>query len=212
MIKCISKFKILLLSIGFMFTGTSMMAQSSLTLDASQVISTFKFTDSEGSKDKSYSASYSGAYSVGYRNATDFGLIIRASIGMHKAGATLMYDSANYMWTLQYADAKLGVGYIYNGDRFSPYLTVSSYLGFLLKANQTLNNQDFDIKKSKSLTNIDQGILISSGVQITLSDDISAYTEFSYRMGLKNIETNDNGQKATNIAYALTLGLAFTIK
>jgi len=206
------KYKILLLSMGcFIFIKTSI-AQSSMAIDASQVLSNFKFTDSEGNQDKSYSGNYSGAYSLGYRYASEGGLLIRTSIGMRKGGATLVFDGANYSWTLQYAELKLGGGYMFGQGRFKPYLSVSGYIGYLLKANQRVNNEDFDIINTQSLQKIDYGIIGSPGVQITLSDEISAYTQFSYLMGLQNIETDDNGQKASNVAYMLTLGIAFSIQ
>ncbi|MBN4051186.1 outer membrane beta-barrel protein [bacterium AH-315-M05] len=206
------KFKILLLSIGcFIFIKASI-AQSSMTIDASQVFSNFKFTDSEGNQDKSYSGNYSGAYSLGYRYASEGGLLIRTSIGMRKGGATLVFDDANYNWTLQYAEFKLGGGYMYGDGLFKPHLTVAGYFGYLLKANQRVNNEDFDIINLESIQKIDYGVIGSLGTQITISDEISAYTEFSYLMGLQNIETDDNGQKASNVAYMLTLGLAFSIQ
>lgn len=206
----IPKSTILWFSLVFMIIKTSVMAQSSFTLDASQMLTNFKFIDSMGVQDKSYSGNYSGAYSIGYRYSSAGGFLFRAGIGMRKAGATLVYDATNYSWDLQYADVKLGIGYKYDAGRIQPYLTVSPYYAFLLKANQRINNEDFDIKNSKSLQKTDYGIFISPGTQIRISDDIAAYAEFSYLMGLQNIET-DAGQKGYNTAYALTVGVAFTI-
>ena len=56
----------------------------------------------------------------------------------------MVYDGYNYLWDLQYTDIKLGGGYIYNAGRLKPYLSVSGYFAYLLKANQTINNQNFD--------------------------------------------------------------------
>lgn len=185
-------------------------AQSSITLEASQVVSTFKFTDSAGVQDKSYAPIYTGAYGLGYRYASEGGLLIRAGLGMRKAGATMVYDHINYAWNLQYADVKVGVGYMYNKKRFKPYVTASFYYALLLKANQSLNNESFDIKDSKSLKTNDYGVFITPGLQFKASDAISVYTEFNYMMGLQNLETG-NGQKSYNRAYSLSLGVAFTI-
>jgi hypothetical protein len=206
------KSKILLLLLGFMCINASLMAQSSLTLDASQQFSTFKFTDSQGSQDKNYSGSYSGAYSIGYRHGGELGgLLVRASIGMRKAGATMVYDDTNYMWDLQYADVKAGIGYMLFAERLQPYITASPYFAYLLKANQLINNENFDLLESGSLKSSDYGVFVTPGVQITLSDSFSVYIEFNYMMGLQNIETGNNEQKAYNHAYALTLGASFNI-
>lgn len=211
----ISKLKVLLFVFGFLST-TAAMAQSSLTIDASQLYSNFKFVDSQGVTDTSYLPTYTGAYSIGYQFATDGGFLLRTKIGMRNAGATMIYDDANYMWDLQYADAKLGLGYLFDAGMFKPYLTVSGYYAYLLKANQTQGSMNYDMVKGGELQRTDYGVIGSPGVQVNLSDYVSVYTEFSYLMGLRNIETHaiegaDAIQEGYNRAYSLTLGLAFTI-
>lgn len=205
-------FRITLLLIGAFFIHSSGRAQSSLNVDASQLFSSFRFTDSQGNElNNEYSGIYTGAYSVNYRLGLESGLQFLGGLGMRKAGATLVYDEINYLWNLQYADAKLGVGYMMKKERFSPYLNVSGYFAYLLKANQSLNNENFDILKSKSINDKDYGVFLTPGVLVTLSDAISSYLEFNYMRGLSNIENNDSGQKAYNAAMGLTLGVSFTI-
>lgn len=211
----ISKLKVFLFVLGFI-SATTAMAQSSLTIDASQLSSNFKFVDSQGITDTSYLPTYTGAYSIGYQFATDGGIMVRTKIGMRSAGATMIYDDANYLWDLQYADAKLGVGYLFDLGMFKPYLTVSGYYAYLLKANQTQGSMNYDMIKAGEIQRSDYGFTASPGVQVNLSDYVSVYSEFSYLMGLKNIETQqlegvDAIQEGYNRAYSLTLGLAFTI-
>lgn len=211
----ISKVKVFLFVLGFI-SATTAMAQSSLTIDASQLSSNFKFVDTQGTTDTSYLPTYTGAYSIGYQFATDGGFLVRTKIGMRNAGATMIYDDANYLWDLQYADAKLGLGYLFDIGMFKPYLTVSGYYAYLLKANQIQGSMNYDMIKAGEVQRSDYGVLASPGVQVTLSDYISVYSEFSYLMGLKNIETQqlegvDAVQEGYNRAYSLTLGLAFTI-
>jgi len=204
------KIKILWLLLGFISYVTTVNAQSSLTLEASQLYASFKFTDSQGSSlNSEYSGIFTGAYGVGYRFVTDGGLMLNAGVGMRKAGATLVYDEMNYMWDLQYANARLGIGYMLKIDRISPYLNVSGYYAYMLRGFQTINNEDFNIKDSELLNKTDYGIFIIPGVQFTLSDAVSTFLEFNYLMGLKNLE-KDESQKATNFAYGLTLGLSFS--
>ncbi|WP_152425054.1 hypothetical protein [Nafulsella turpanensis] len=209
------KLKVLLFMFGLM-SATTTMAQSSLTLDASQLSSNFKFINSEGEADSEYNPTYTGAYSLGYQYATEGGFIARANVGMRNAGATMVYDDANYLWDLQYADAKLGAGYRYNPGRFSPYLIVSAYYAYLLKGNQVQGTSNHDLIKAGELQRRDYGVVVNPGVELSLSEYISVYTEFSYLMGLQNIEAKpvegaDAVQQGYNRAFALTLGLAFTI-
>ena len=184
----------------------------SLTIDASQVFTIFRFIDSDGVKDKEYTSNVSGAYSLGFLYKFDnIGLIIHPRLGMRKAGATLVYDNSNYMWDMQYADFRLGLGYQFDLGMFNPYIKIAPYAAYLLKANQVLNNENFDLKENGELKTMDFGLVALPGVHATLSDVISAYAEFNYLYGLGNIETSSSGQKGYNKAMAVTLGLAFTI-
>ena len=190
---------------------TVVKAQSSLTVDASQLYSTFKFVDSDNTvSSDEYKGIFTGAYGFGYRYAFENGLTLHSGIGMRTGGASLVIDESNYSWRLQYGEYKLGAGYLYDMGRFSPYFNVSGYLGYMIRGYQTLNNEDFNIIESDLLNRVDYGVMFSPGCQVKLSDFISAYGQFSYLWGLQNIE-NDENQESGNRAYMLTLGLAFSI-
>lgn len=207
------KIKTLWLSLGFILIATSMTAQSGITIDASQVFSTFKFKDSQGNQVKDYSHKIGSSFNVGYISRYNSGLLFRASIGTSKAGATMMYDSTNYSWDLQYIGLKAGIGYIFNKDgRLKPYLTVSPYFSYLMEGSQSLNNQNLDIIKMKSLKRSDYGIYIAPGFQIKLSDSFALYAEYNYMMGLKNIENSSDGQKTYNRANTFSLGTVIALK
>lgn len=202
----------LLLVVGLLGTSNSVSAQPGITVDASQLITNFKFTGSEGNIDDSYKPIFAGAYTVGFSYELEFGMFFNIGAGMRKAGATMVYDAANYQWGLQYAHVKLGIGYGYDLGILKPYLGVSGYYGYLLKAQQTVNNEDFDILDSESVKKDDYGMYFSPGIKFSVSDAISVYTEYSYLMGLNNIETEDSGQEAKIISHVITFGLAFTFE
>ncbi len=192
-------------------------AQTGITIDASQQITTFDFVDSNGTTDDTYLPIYSGAYNVGYTHFLDLGIYFTAKAGMRNAGATMAYDATNLRWDFQYGQGSLGVGYAHKMGRISPYLGISGYYAKLLKANQQINdpmreNKDYDIIDSGLISDNDFGLYITPGVRIAASEFISVYTEFGYLMGMQNIETGTSDQEAYNTGYALTLGLSFTIK
>lgn len=200
-----------LLLVCFIAVSTVVNAQSAFTIDASQLYTSFKFTDTEGNQlNNEYSGIYTGSYGIGYRYTMDFGLIIRPGVGMRSGGASLVYDDMNYSWKLQYADAKLGVGYVYKLKGINPYFIASGYYAYLLRGTQVLNNEDFNITQSGLLNRTDYGVVFNPGVEMIFSDYVSGYVELSYLMGLCNVET-DEGQNATNYAYGATLGVSFTI-
>jgi len=198
--------------LGLMSFVISANAQSKITVNSSLMYTNFSFKDSQGAKDTSYTGAFSQAFHVGYRymNARG-GLLIRADLGMRNANATIFYDNSNYIWDLQYLDLKAGAGYLYSFGSIGAYMTLSPYFGYLLKGNQVLNNENFDIKKTQSLSNIDYGFFVSPGAQFNISENISFYTEFSYMMGLQNLETGETGQITKNYAFALTAGVTFSL-
>ena len=150
---------------GFIAFNSTVSAQQGLTIDASQLYSSFKFNDTQDIKlNSEYPGIYTSAYSVGYRYLIDNGLMFRGGLGMRNAGASLVYDDINYSWKLQYADVKLGVGYAYKINKFSPYFVANGYFGYLLRGFQTLNNEDFNITESDILNKTDYGLILSPGV------------------------------------------------
>ena len=114
-------FKVLMFSFSFLLLQTSLKAQpGNFTIEASQVFSSFRYKDSEGTADKDYEVKIAGAYSLGYQHKFGNGILLHPEIGMRNAGATLVYDDINYSWDLQYADIKLGAGYMYNLFKSKP--------------------------------------------------------------------------------------------
>lgn len=221
----------LLMAIFILFLGTAeTKGQSRLFVNASQQITNFRFAGSEGVMDRDYQPVYNGAYSFGYAYEFDFGLFLRASTGMRKAGATLVYDAANYEWDLQYLNTVIGAGYQLELGTFAPYIAISGYYGYLLKAHQRVNNEDFDIIDSQALIRHDAGIILSPGVNINISETFRIFAELSFSRGLQNVEAESEAkttlkyllstreliegvsdQVSTNIAIMFTVGLSFAL-
>jgi hypothetical protein len=191
--------------------------QSYLNLEAAQVFSTFKFTyklNESNTKSTSgnplYSQINSAAFGLGYSCIGKKGMIIIGSLGFRKAGASLVYKKINYLWNLQYIDAKIGVGYQYNKWRLKPYSVLSPYYAYLLNAKQSVGLSYYDIKASRSLKGYDFGLFINVGIKAALSQYILLYAEYNYNLGLKNLETAQ-GQYLYNRGFSIKLGLAFSI-
>ena len=135
---------------------------------------------------------------------------MRVNLGMRKGGATLLYNNSNIAWSLQYCDLRLGGGYEIDKWRIKPYVSAAPYCSVLLKAYQNVDGLSYDIKKDGSVKSYDAGVLIVPGVKAYISEYFSIYSEFSYLLGLQNLETS-SGQKLNNRGFFLTLGLAATI-
>jgi hypothetical protein len=189
----------------------SLYGQSKIIIEGAQIYSTFKFIDANGNYlSNEYLGKFTNAYNIGYSYKFDFGLFVRPAIGMRNTGAEMVYDNMNYSWQLQYASAKLGIGYMFDFEKVKPYLMISGYFAYLVNGNQIVNNEHFNIIQNNLLKTIDYGIIASPGLEVKISNEISTYFEFDYLMGLNNIEINQS-QKTTNISYCLTLGLSFAL-
>ncbi|MES2287855.1 MAG: outer membrane beta-barrel protein [Bacteroidota bacterium] len=184
-------------------------AQSNVTFDAGQVFSTFKYTDAQGEEEKDFSNNISGCFSLGYQYVLNNGLFIRANAGMRKAGASIVFDETNVKWNIQYADANLGLGYMLNKWRLKPYFSVSPYFGYMLKADQTIGPDTYDIMQNKSIKTTDYGLFFSPGFKIALSNLVSFYAEYKYILGLQNLEKSD--QKSFNRGFSINLGVSVAI-
>ena len=187
------------------------MAQSTITFDAGQLFSTYKYTDSQG-EIKDFSQNISGCFSLGYHYTTSSGLFFRVGLGMRKGGASLEYNEMNVEWNIQYADVNAGVGYILNKWRVKPYLSVSPYYAYALKGEQTMGQDKYDILKNKTMSPTDYGVYAVPGLKVDLSNTISFYAEYRQLFGLQNLETaSGSGQKTYNRGFSINLGVAVSI-
>src|SRR5688572_6397641 len=100
-------------------------SQSFLTLDGSQVFSNFRFINSAGETEGSFAPVSSGGYSIGFRHNKSSGLFFRMNIAMREAGSSLISNSDEVSWNLQYGDLRLGIGLELNKWRVKPYLSVA---------------------------------------------------------------------------------------
>lgn len=191
---------------------SSIAQESSFTIEASQLTSTFKFVDSDNNKlNSDYQSIFTGAYGIGYRNILDNNIMLKAGLGKRNSGANYVYDNTNYSWRLEYAELKVGGGYRLERRVFSPYAVINAYYGHLLRGTQVLNNEEFNITESSILEKSDFGLIGNIGVNFKISSFISAYAEGLYLFGLSNIE-KDSGQTTSNRSLGITLGLAFNLK
>lgn len=185
-------------------------AQSVVTFDVSQVFSTFRFIDSDGNKDDDYSSNIVNAYNLGYQFSEKNGLMYGVNIGLRKAGASKEINDINFNWNLQYAEAKIGIGYMLKKWRFRPYILLSPYYGGLLKGSQVIDEKSYDVMKGNYVAKSDYGLITSIGLNVRLSKHLSAYSCYNHIYGIKNIETTAS-QHLFNRGFSLSLGIALTI-
>jgi hypothetical protein len=184
-------------------------AQSLLTVDGHQAFTSFKFVNSEGVTDKNFSSQSGGGYSLGFR-VLKKGFFLRLNAGMRKAGSRVTYNLDEISWQLQYCDFRAGAGYEFDKWRIKPYFSAAPYYAIMLKASQQMDGLSYDLKLNKAIKTTDYGVFVIPGVRASLSELISIYSEYSYLIGLQNIET-DTDQKLYNTGFMISIGFAATI-
>ncbi len=199
----------LIVLIAFIALFKPAFAQSNVTFDAGQVFSTYKYSDSLGDE-KSFSRNITGCFSIGYQYIIDNGVFIRVNAGMRKGGASLIYNDLKVSWQVQYADANLGVGYMYSKWRIKPYFSVSPYYAMMLKAEQTIGQDNYDIKENKSMAASDFGLYLSPGCKVSLTNSVSCFFEYREIIGLQNLE-NTGGQKSYNRGSSINIGVSIAL-
>ena len=205
------KIKHLLLGAGILAGSFMLRAQSSLTIEAAQNITNFRFENSSGEKDKTYLANYSGGYALGYKYALENGMFFTGKLGMRQAGANYEFDAISYAWDFKYFETRLGIGYNYSFGKFGAHISVSPYFGYMLRGIQRLNNEDFNLKNSGEIKKSDIGLFISPGANYSVNDNISVNIDLNNMFGLTDFEIDDT-QKSKNTLFGLSLGLSFLIQ
>lgn len=185
-------------------------SQSYVNVEIKQVFSTFKYFDSQGTEDKTYSHKVVNAYGLGFQHTSQNGFFVRATVGLHKAGATLGYHNIKYIWSLQYTNIYAGIGFQFTKWRLKPYIALMPYYAYLLDASQTVNSDNYDIKANKAIKSSDFGGFIDSGFNIILTKYLSVYAEYNYIFGLNNIEFAQEEQ-LYNRGFSLNFGVALNI-
>jgi len=191
------------------FASSSLKAQfSSVALEASQNVTDFYFTDSNGNRDRNYSPLLSFGYTLGYQYDMSNGIMLGGKLGYRKAGATYVFDAINYSWDMDYIEFRINFGYSYSFRKWGFHAKVQPYAAYLVRANQTLNNEDYNIKTSGDIKVYDFGFFVSPGFSYGISEMFRVHLEYNYMLGLANIETNES-QTSNNTLMGVTLGFSF---
>lgn len=191
-------------------------AQSFIKIEGAQVFSTFKFSAKTNTEDKNstgkqaYSRTPVSAFSLLMERTVYNGFFISGGVGMRKAGSALTFHNVNYLWEMQYFDAKVGLGYQFDKWRIKPYAAILPYYAYLLNAKQSIGPHSYDIKAAKTVKSFDLGLFLGLGLNATISKQISIFTEYNYILGLKNIETTSD-QYLFNRGFSIKLGVSLNI-
>ncbi|MFH1119826.1 MAG: SH3 domain-containing protein [Bacteroidota bacterium] len=188
--------------------------QDNFSVNFGQTFARFKYADSKGNADENMSAAIGNAYALNYNKTGSNGLFIRPELGYKKYGAQSSIDDLLLNWSLQYLDLNFGAGYRGTDMKFNPVIGGSLYASFLLKADQTVGRNIYNLKENDDINKMDFGMNLIAGVNYSFSETASILLECRYAIGLRQLEPNQvstQTQDMKNRAFSLHFGLAFDI-
>lgn len=200
------KLLLLIVLIGF----TKVYSQDQVGIFFSQNYSTFRFIDSDNNKeDLDYTIGF--GYGILYQKALRDHLYIRTDLFYNKLGATQQIDIDKLDWDLHYAGLDAAFGYTFSFGRIKPFGNIGLYYSYLLKADQSIGTQYFDLLKEEVLNTSDFGLKVSIGTAFQYSDNGSVFISLNEDWGFKELEKSNDTQNMYNRNFSIQLGLHFSI-
>lgn len=193
-------------------------AQDMASVNFGQVYSSFRFKDSQGNADQNMSFVVKNSYGFAYERILYKGWFIRPELGYKNFGAQSSVQNTNLNWDLHYLDLSLGGGYIFDIKPVKPYIGTNFYLSYLLKGQQIVGSNAYDVKDQKSISSFDCGINLFTGLRYDIVENTSVFIECRWMNGLYQLDKNINGgskelfNTATSFHLGVILGLNKPIK
>ena len=184
--------------------------QSSISIEYAQNFTSFRYVDQTGTKSDNMQYNFSDGLNIGYRYLIENGVFFSGSFGLRQGGASYVYDDFNYRWDLNYAESRLGLGYMYNLGDVSVHISTQGYAGYLYKAEQRLHQLTRNILTEGSMKEWDFGLFFTPGIAYDINDKVQVKLNANYMLGLYNIET-DVDQSTKNSLIGSAIGFNFKL-
>lgn len=193
-----------------LFLATNCFSQDYLSVNYSQIYSSFNFTSSSGQLDKAITTELNKGYAANYQYQFRNGFFFRGELGYKEFGALASYNYLKLSWNFNYLDVNAGGGYIFDNYKFKPYAGISFYGSHLSGANLTIGGNYYDMLQNDStkIKNNDFGINGFIGGIFPLTDITSIYLEITETKGFNQLEPSLN-EKLYNTAFSFRLGVKF---
>lgn len=189
-----------------------MKSQNKIGVSFGQMYSTFRFKDSEGNiEDLKYTIKY--GYGVTWQQEIIESLFTEGSLSYNGKGATSTLGVQKLDWALHYVNAAVSAGYKMKIGRLSPHGGAGLYYGRLLKAEQFIGSDYFDLVETDYIKKSDFGANIFAGIGYDYSDNGSVFVRLNETIGLLQLEKDETAtQRMFNRTFSIQLGLFFTIQ
>jgi hypothetical protein len=187
-------------------------AQSKVGVFFNQNFSTFRYKDSNGKiEDLDYTIKY--GYGLSFQKVLGKKLFLEGFLSYNQKGANSLLDLEKLDWSFHYANLGINAGYKLPLGRISPLGGVGLYIGRLMKADQFIGSDYYDLLKAGGIKKNDFGANFFIGLEYEYSQDGSVFIRFDETVGLLQLETDETvSQKMFNRTFSIQIGLIFSIK
>lgn len=186
--------------------------QNNIGVSFSQTYSTFRFKDSDGEKeDLKYTIKY--GYGLTWQQEIMENLFAEGSLTYNCKGATSTLGVQKLDWSLHYVNVSANIGYKMILGRLTPHGGAGLYYGRLLKAEQFIGSDYFDLIETDYIRKSDFGANIFAGIGYDYSDNGSVFVRLNETIGLLQLEKDEQStQRMFNRTFSIQVGLYFSIQ
>ena len=187
-------------------------SQNKIGVSFGQMYSTFRFKDSEGNiEDLKYTIKY--GYGVTWQQEILESLFVEGSLSYYGKGATSTLGVQKLDWSLHYVNVSINAVYKMTIGRLTPHGGAGLYYGRLLKAEQFIGSDYFDLIETDYIRKSDFGANLFAGIGYDYSDYGSVFVRLNETIGLLQLEKDETAtQRMFNRTFSIQLGLFFTIQ
>ncbi len=199
--------------IGFLMilSGLWVYGQEQVGLYFSHNFSTFRFLDNEGEKED-LKFTIKNGYGFIFQKQFGSNVFAEGLLAYNNKGANSQIGNFKLDWSFHYVNIALNGGYRLNLGRLHPYGGLGIYYGRLLKADQFIGTEYYDLMTMDIISMNDSGVNVFGGVEFTHSRNGSVFIRLNQEMGLLQLErADDDNQKMFNRTFSIQLGLLFYI-
>ena len=189
-------------------------AQPSLHLKSGLSASSFFFKNSKGETDKSFRYLISNYSALGCD--ANFGRhAIISALGFRQVGASTLISQTKVKWDIKYLDLNLGYGFnYYSSPKVMLGIGAGVNLGILLKAEQSIGSEAYNLLKDNALRQIDLGANGFANAKIKMAEGVYLSLEYRYNVSMLNIETDKQApaQTTRNQSHNFLAGIAINLR
>ena len=128
-------------------------------------------------------------------------------------GSSYSNQDINTSINAEYVQPSISLNYYFNKPtkRISPTLGAGIAQGVITNADQTLNNENYNLLSSERFNRFDTGLLLFGGITAFKKDIFRIEMGYSFRYGVSNLEKDINNQITKSIIHGAQVKFQFAL-